>query len=106
VHALFGLGYKEDAAAFVDWLLHATRLTRPELRVIYDVFGERPPAERELSHLLGYADSRPVRIGNAASEQVQLDLYGEVVEAISYFIGEKKNLDHDTQKMLRGCATY
>ena len=71
VHALFGLGYKEDAAAFVDWLLHATRLTRPELRVIYDVFGERPPLECELSHLHGYADSRPVRIGNAAHQQLQ-----------------------------------
>lgn len=40
VHALFGLGYKEDGAAFVDWLLHATRLTRPKLRVLYDVFGK------------------------------------------------------------------
>ena len=106
VHALFGLGYNEDVAAFVDWLLHATRLTRPELRVIYDVFGERPPPECELSHLDGYADSRPARIGNAASEQVQLDLYGEVVEAISHFIGEKKNLDRDTRNMLRQCAEY
>ena len=42
VHALYGLGYKDDAEAFVAWLLHATRLTRPELRIIYDVFGECP----------------------------------------------------------------
>ena len=77
VHALFGLGYKEDAKAFVDWLLHATRLTRPELRVVYDVFGESPPPEHELSQLHGHACSRPVRIGNAAIEQVQLDIYGE-----------------------------
>src|SRR5207244_5628214 len=66
VHALYGLGYQDDARAFVDWLLHATRLTRPELRVLYDVFGERPPRERELAHLNGHAASKPVRIGNAA----------------------------------------
>jgi GH15 family glucan-1,4-alpha-glucosidase len=69
VHALFGLGYKDDAEAFVDWLLHATRLTRPELRVVYDVFGERPPPECELPELHGHVGSRPVRIGNAAIEQ-------------------------------------
>jgi len=106
VHALFGLGYKDDAEAFVDWLLHATRLTRPELRVVYDVFGERPPSEHELAHLHGYASSRPVRIGNAASEQLQLDLYGEVVDAVSHFIGKTERLDRDVQKMLRQCAEY
>jgi GH15 family glucan-1,4-alpha-glucosidase len=106
VHALFGLGYKDDAEAFVNWLLHATRLTRPELRIIYDVFGERPPPERELSNLSGYADSRPVRIGNAASEQLQLDIYGEVVEAVSHFIGENARLDREMQKMLRQYAEY
>ena len=105
-HALFGLGYKDDAEAFVDWLLQATRLTRPELRVVYDVFGGYPSQERELSHLRGYAGFRPVRIGNAASEQMQLDVYGEVVEAVSYFVGENKNVDRETQKMLRQFAEY
>jgi GH15 family glucan-1,4-alpha-glucosidase len=106
VHALFGLGYKDDSEAFVDWLLHATRLTRPELRVVYDVFGERPPQERELIQLRGHASSLPVRIGNAAIKQVQLDLYGEVVEAVSQFIGDDKRLDGDVQKMLQQCAEY
>ena len=90
VRALFGFGYKDDAEAFVDWLLHATRLTRPELRVVYDVFGERPPPERELAELHGHAGSRPVRIGNAAIEQVQLDIYGEVVEAVSLLRRRKR----------------
>jgi GH15 family glucan-1,4-alpha-glucosidase len=106
VRALFGLGYKDDAEAFVDWLLHATRLTRPQLKVVYDVFGERTAHERELSHFQGYRDSRPVRIGNAARDQMQLDLYGEVVEAVFHFIGENDKLDHDMQKMLRQCAEY
>ena len=106
VHALFGLGYKDDAEAFVDWLLHATRLTRPELRVVYDVFGGCPPPECELPQLHGHAGSRPVRIGNAAIEQVQLDIYGEVVEAVSHFGGESEKLDRDMQKMLRQCGEY
>lgn len=106
VHALFGLGYEEDAKAFVDWLLHATRLTRPKLRVLYDVFGESSPDEQVLDHLRGHANSGPVRIGNAASRQLQLDLYGEVVEAVSHFIGENEKLDREMQKILRQCAEY
>jgi GH15 family glucan-1,4-alpha-glucosidase len=99
--ALFGLGYVEEAEAFVAWMLHATRLTRPELRVIYDVFGESNPQEMELSHLRGYAGSRPVRIGNATRDQLQLDVYGEVVEAVSHFVERGGTLDRETQKMLR-----
>ena len=106
VHALFGFGYKDDSEAFVDWLLHAIRLTRPRLRVVYDVSGESPPTEHVLSHLQGYANSHPVRVGNAASEQLQLDVYGEVVDAVSSFIGERETLDRDVQKMLRQCAEY
>jgi GH15 family glucan-1,4-alpha-glucosidase len=106
VHALYGLGYKDDAEAFVAWLLHATRLTRPGLRTIYDVFGECPPNEHELSYLSGYCDSRPVRVGNAAIEQLQLDVYGEVVEAVSHFTGEDKKPDRDVQTMLRQFGDY
>jgi GH15 family glucan-1,4-alpha-glucosidase len=106
VRALFGLGYKDDAEAFVNWLLHATRLTRPRLRVLYDVYGERPTEERELKHLRGYADSRPVRIGNAASDQTQLDVYGEVVEAVAHFFGEERKVDREMQQMLRQCGEF
>jgi GH15 family glucan-1,4-alpha-glucosidase len=106
VHALFGLGYKDDTAAFVDWLLHATRLTSPKLRVVYDVFGESPPREHVLSHLIGYRESLPVRVGNAASEQMQLDVYGELVEAVSHFFGKSEKLDRDVHGLLRGIGKY
>jgi GH15 family glucan-1,4-alpha-glucosidase len=99
--ALFGLGYKEEAEAFISWMLHATRLTRPELRVIYDVFGESNPKETELPHLEGYAGSRPVRIGNATRDQLQLDVYGEVIEAVTHFLRTGGDLDGETQKLLR-----
>ncbi|MBX9625525.1 MAG: glycoside hydrolase family 15 protein [Gemmataceae bacterium] len=104
--ALFGLGYEEEAEAFCSWLLHATRLTRPELRVIYDVFGETVPRESDLPHLGGYGGSRPVRTGNGARGQVQLDVYGEVVEAVTHFAGRGRPLDRDTQAMLRHYGEY
>ena len=106
VRALFGLGYEDDAVAFVSWLLHATRLTRPQLRVLYDIYGERPCDERVLDHLRGYADSRPVRAGNAARDQFQLDVYGEVIDAVSHFIREGEPVDRDMQQMLRQFGQY
>ena len=81
--ALFGLGYEDEADAFVGWLLHATNLTRPALRVLYDVFGEPPGPESEVTSFAGYGGARPVRIGNGAADQVQLDLHGEVIDAVA-----------------------
>jgi GH15 family glucan-1,4-alpha-glucosidase len=104
--ALFGLGYTEEAEAFVSWMLHATRLTRPELRVIYDVYGESNPEETELPHLRGYAGSRPVRVGNATRNQLQLDVYGEVIEAVTHFVHRGGELDRETQRMLRHFGEY
>ncbi len=106
VRALFALGYETDAEAFVSWLLHATRLTRPELKTLYDVHGNYIPRERDLGHLAGYKNSRPVRLGNAASEQFQLDVYGEVIDAVSHFIQGDKKIDRETQKMLRQYGDY
>jgi GH15 family glucan-1,4-alpha-glucosidase len=99
--SLFGLGFMDEANAFVSWMLHATRLTRPKLQVLYDVFGGNRSKETELDHLDGYADSRPVRIGNHAGVQFQLDPYGEVIEAVSHFVKRGGELDRETQKMLR-----
>src|SRR5690606_31597731 len=86
VRALFGLGFDAEAEAFVSWLLHSTRLTRPELRILYDVYGNMVKSEREIRELRGHLGSRPVRIGNAAADQVQLDVYGEVIDAVSNFV--------------------
>ena len=102
LRALFALGYREEAEAFLGWLLHATRLTWPELHVLYDVFGEAKLPERELGHLEGYADSRPVRIGNDAQDQLQLDVYGEVIDAAARFLERGGRFDRDTSRMLNG----
>jgi GH15 family glucan-1,4-alpha-glucosidase len=107
VRALFGLGYAAEAEAFVNWLLHATRLTLPELRVLYDVYGESCGDEAALDHFGGYAGSRPVRVGNAARTQLQLDVYGEVVEAVAHLARHGGwETDRDTQKMLRRLGEY
>jgi GH15 family glucan-1,4-alpha-glucosidase len=83
-------------------MLHATRLTWPELQVVYDVFGEANLPERELPHLEGYAGSKPVRTGDDAHGQLQLDVYGEVIDAVSRFARQGGGFDRDTVKMLDG----
>jgi GH15 family glucan-1,4-alpha-glucosidase len=102
LRALFTLGYREEAEAYIGWLLHATRLTWPELQVLYSVFGEAKLPERELPHLEGYAGSRPVRIGNDAHGQLQLDVYGEVINGAARFLDRGGRVDRDTNRMLDG----
>ena len=102
LRALSTLGYGEEAEAFDGWLLHATRLTWPELQVLYDVFGEAKLPERELEHLEGYGGARPVRIGNDAHGQLQLDVYGEVINGAARFLDRGGRFDRDTSRMLDG----
>jgi GH15 family glucan-1,4-alpha-glucosidase len=106
VRALVGLGYVDEADAFVNWLLHATRLTYPELRVLYDVYGNKPPDERVLDRLAGHQGSRPVRIGNLAVEQRQLDVYGEVIDAVVHLLQAGGTLDREAEGLLRAWGEY
>ena len=102
IRALLGLGYVEEAESFLTWLLHTTRLTQPELRILYTVFGRTSPRERELKHLSGYSASRPVRIGNGALHQLQLDVYGEVINGSAQYAEHMGRFDRSTQKVLIG----
>ena len=76
--ALMGSGYFEEAADWQKWLLRAVAGSPEQVQIVYGLAGERQMTERELPWLPGYANSRPVRIGNAAAEQLQLDIYGEI----------------------------
>ncbi len=80
LYALFTLGYTDEAHAFMRWLKRTTAGRADELQVVYGVGGERLLHEFEIKKLEGYRESRPVRIGNAASTQFQLDAYGEVLD--------------------------
>ncbi len=79
--ALVGAGYDDEAAAFRDWLLRAVAGDPARLQIMYGLAGERRLDEHELNWLDGYEQSRPVRVGNAATRQYQLDVYGEVMDA-------------------------
>jgi GH15 family glucan-1,4-alpha-glucosidase len=103
--ALLSLGYFDEARSFLSWLLHATRLTWPELRIMYDVFGRTRLEECELAHLEGYRASRPVRIGNGAYRQRQLDVYGEVVMAADAVAAACGHLDPAESRLLAGLGT-
>jgi len=80
--ALLSGGYVEEAAAWRDWLLRAIAGRPHDLQIMYGPAGERRLTELELDWLPGYEGSRPVRVGNAASAQFQLDVYGEVMDAL------------------------
>lgn len=102
LHSLFALGSRLEADAFMSWILHATQLTWPDLEVLYNMYGETYLPEAELSHLEGYAGSRPVRIGNDAHGQLQLDIYGEVLDAVYEFARHGGRFDLAISRRLLG----
>ena len=79
--ALMNAGYTDEAIAWRDWLLRAVAGKPEQIQIMYGIGGERRHPELELPWLRGYEDSRPVRIGNAAAGQRQLDVFGEVLDA-------------------------
>jgi len=80
--ALMGAGYYEEALAWRDWLVRAVAGSPPQLQIMYGVAGERRLWEWEVPWLEGYERSKPVRVGNAAHGQLQLDVYGELMDAL------------------------
>jgi GH15 family glucan-1,4-alpha-glucosidase len=112
--AFFDLGLRDEGEAFFSWLLYATRMRaaapatdpRPVRRLrilspLYDVHGEVRLRERTLPWLEGYACSRPVRTGNAAANQLQLDIFGEVVLAAYEYVERGGMLDPAEGRLLR-----
>jgi GH15 family glucan-1,4-alpha-glucosidase len=80
--ALMGGGYFEEASAWRDWLVRAVAGSPSQMQIMYGIAGERRLWEWEVPWLRGYEDSKPVRIGNAAHAQLQLDVYGELMDAL------------------------
>ncbi|GEL20330.1 glycoside hydrolase family 15 protein [Pseudonocardia asaccharolytica] len=82
--ALLGTGYADEARAWREWLLRAAMADPAGMQIMYGVHGERRLTEYTLDHLAGYEGSTPVRVGNAAAEQYQLDVWGEVLDGLHF----------------------
>src|SRR5262249_46094835 len=82
LQAMLAAGYIEEAKSWRDWLLRAVAGDPSQIQIMYGLDGSRRLPEYELTWLNGYENSRPVRVGNAAAEQFQLDVWGEVLDGL------------------------
>ena len=82
LYALMHGGYRKEAASWRDWLLRAVAGDPSQMQILYGIAGERQIPELEIDWLAGYEGSRPVRVGNAAIGQFQLDVFGELMDAL------------------------
>ncbi|RNL71227.1 glycoside hydrolase family 15 protein [Streptomyces sp. I6] len=103
LNALLDLGCPDDAHAYLWWLMHATQLTHPRLRVLYRLDGGARAPERTLP-LEGYRGSAPVRVGNDAAGQLQLDIYGELLQTVWLHTAATGRLDADIARRVAGIA--
>jgi GH15 family glucan-1,4-alpha-glucosidase len=104
IGAFLGAGKSDEARLFLSWLLHASRLDRPRLPVLLTLDGRHSPAERELAAWPGYARSQPVRVGNGAARQHQLDGYGWTLDAAWLLTNAGHRLYSETWRSMRGFA--
>ena len=106
VAAFVGLGMTQEARMFLRWLLHASRLDRPRLPVLLTLDGRHAPPERGVEGWPGYLGSTPVRTGNGARRQHQLDGYGWVVDAAHVFDSGCAPIDGETWRAVAGFADF
>ena len=102
LYALLGAGFIEEAKAWRGWLLRAVAGSPKNLQIMYGIAGERRLEEYEASWLVGYEASSPVRIGNAAAQQIQLDVYGELLDAL--YVARKAGLHGNAASWTLECA--
>jgi GH15 family glucan-1,4-alpha-glucosidase len=100
--ALIGAGFLDEAASWREWLLRAVAGSPDDLQILYGVAGETWVPERELPWLPGYEGSVPVRVGNAAAGQLQLDVFGEVIGA--FYVARKAGLAPEAAGWALECA--
>lgn len=100
VAALFRIGLHSEALAFMHWLRETITEAGPEIQIMYRVDGAEEMTETVLDHLAGYQHSTPVRIGNRAANQLQLDAFGEVIDVAAVVFEEKHYLSPDMWRVI------
>jgi GH15 family glucan-1,4-alpha-glucosidase len=106
IGAFLGTGLDQQARAFLYWLLHASRLERPRLPALLTLHGGRVPPERQVGGWPGYGGSRPVRFGNGARDQHQLDNYGWVLDAMWLLVRAGHGLYGETWRAAMALADH
>ncbi|BGP15947.1 hypothetical protein JCM10213v2_003939 [Rhodosporidiobolus nylandii] len=108
IYALLRLGFNEEADAYMDWLggLLKNRNADGSLQIMYTIHGEKEIPEIELHHLDGHKGQKPVRIGNGAADHLQLDIYGELMDAIYLSQKMSKPLSYDLWLQVRELVDY
>lgn len=106
LQALAALGYSGEAREFCEFLRRCCVQTLPGLQILYGITDEAELSERTLDHLAGYHGARPVRVGNAAYGQQQVDIYGELADWALMYVRLGGPLDHTLERMIREAADY
>ncbi len=107
LYALIRLGYTEEAGAFMQWIEARCGELNPDgsLQIMYGIDGRHKLTEEELGHLDGYMGSRPVRVGNGAYDQLQLDIYGELIDSV-YIYNKHEPISYDFWTNLRKLVNW
>jgi GH15 family glucan-1,4-alpha-glucosidase len=107
LNAFMGLGYHREAMHFMQWLkeIASSKTFAGELQIMYGIAGEKELVEQEITSLKGYEGSRPVRIGNAAHQQLQLDVYGAIGSAALFEVNAGMMIEYDRWSKIRSVLT-
>jgi GH15 family glucan-1,4-alpha-glucosidase len=108
LYGLLRVGFSEEAGEFMRWLEQRCHERKPDggLQIMYGLHGEQELTEVALAHLSGYKDSRPVRVGNGAAEQLQLDIYGELMDSVYLYNKYGAPISWDLWRELSGLVDW